>query len=80
MQRPNILLLYTDQQRWDALGANNNPEIKYVFGEPRHGWYRQTGALGIVSLGGRSNDRAGWDGWGGGIGAVVKAAGIGVEG
>ncbi|MBT3379538.1 MAG: sulfatase-like hydrolase/transferase [Lentisphaerae bacterium] len=28
MQRPNILLLYTDQQRWDALGANGNPAIK----------------------------------------------------
>ena len=27
MQRPNILVLYTDQQRWDALGANGNPEI-----------------------------------------------------
>lgn len=27
MQRPNILLLYTDQQRWDALAANHNPEI-----------------------------------------------------
>ena len=27
MKRPNILLLYTDQQRWDALGANGNPEI-----------------------------------------------------
>ncbi|MCB0133141.1 MAG: sulfatase-like hydrolase/transferase [Caldilineaceae bacterium] len=27
MQRPNILLIYTDQQRWDALGANGNPEI-----------------------------------------------------
>lgn len=27
MERPNILLLYTDQQRWDALGANGNPEI-----------------------------------------------------
>ena len=28
MQRPNVLLLYTDQQRWDALGANGNAEIK----------------------------------------------------
>jgi len=28
MKRPNILLLYTDQQRWDALGANGNSEIK----------------------------------------------------
>ncbi len=27
MKRPNILLLYTDQQRWDALGANGNAEI-----------------------------------------------------
>jgi len=27
MSRPNILLLYTDQQRWDALGANGNPDI-----------------------------------------------------
>ena len=27
MQRPNILIIYTDQQRWDALGANGNPEI-----------------------------------------------------
>ncbi len=27
MRRPNILILYTDQQRWDALGANGNPEI-----------------------------------------------------
>ena len=28
MQRPNVLILYTDQQRWDALGANGNSEIK----------------------------------------------------
>jgi arylsulfatase A-like enzyme len=28
MRRPNILLLYTDQQRWDALGANGNDEIQ----------------------------------------------------
>ena len=28
MRRPNILLLYTDQQRWDALGANGNGEIR----------------------------------------------------
>ncbi len=28
MKRPNILILYTDQQRWDALGVNANPEIK----------------------------------------------------
>ena len=27
MKRPNILILYTDQQRWDALGANGNKEI-----------------------------------------------------
>ena len=27
MKRPNILILYTDQQRWDALGANGNREI-----------------------------------------------------
>ena len=27
MRRPNILLLYTDQQRHDALGANGNAEI-----------------------------------------------------
>lgn len=26
-QRPNILILYTDQQRWDALGANGNRQI-----------------------------------------------------
>ena len=28
MERPNILLLYTDQQRWDALGVNGNREIR----------------------------------------------------
>ena len=28
MSRPNVLILYTDQQRWDALGANGNAEIK----------------------------------------------------
>lgn len=28
MNRPNILLIYTDQQRWDALGANGNDEIR----------------------------------------------------
>ena len=28
MQRPNILLLYTDQQRWDAVNVNGNAEIK----------------------------------------------------
>lgn len=27
MRRPNILILYTDQQRWDAIGAAGNPEI-----------------------------------------------------
>lgn len=27
MNRPNILILYTDQQRWDALGANGNKDI-----------------------------------------------------
>ena len=27
MRRPNILILYTDQQRWDTLGANGNREI-----------------------------------------------------
>ncbi len=27
MKRPNILIIYTDQQRWDALGANGNGEI-----------------------------------------------------
>lgn len=27
MKRPNILILYTDQQRWDALGINGNPDI-----------------------------------------------------
>ena len=27
MKRPNILVLYTDQQRWDALGVNGNPDI-----------------------------------------------------
>lgn len=27
MRRPNILLINTDQQRWDALGANGNGEI-----------------------------------------------------
>ena len=28
MRRPNILILYTDQQRWDAMGANGNTEIR----------------------------------------------------
>ncbi len=27
MRRPNILILYTDQQRWDALGVEGNPDI-----------------------------------------------------
>ena len=27
MKRPNILILYTDQQRWDCIGANGNDEI-----------------------------------------------------
>ncbi|MFW6146475.1 MAG: sulfatase [Planctomycetota bacterium] len=27
MKRPNILLLYTDQQRWDALASAGNPHI-----------------------------------------------------
>jgi arylsulfatase len=27
MKRPNILIIYTDQQRWDALGANQNSDI-----------------------------------------------------
>jgi arylsulfatase A-like enzyme len=28
MRRPNILLIYTDQLRWDALGCNGNPDVK----------------------------------------------------
>ena len=28
MTHPNILIFYTDQQRWDALGANGNTDIK----------------------------------------------------
>ncbi len=28
MKRPNILLIYTDQLRWDALGVNGNREVK----------------------------------------------------
>ena len=28
MRKPNILIIYTDQQRWDALGANGNPDIQ----------------------------------------------------
>lgn len=27
MKRPNILLIYTDQQRWDAMGVNGNPDV-----------------------------------------------------
>ena len=27
MDRPNVLLLYTDQHRWDALGASGNPHV-----------------------------------------------------
>ena len=27
MRRPNFLIIYTDQQRWDALAANGNPDI-----------------------------------------------------
>ena len=26
MKRPNVLILYTDQQRWDALGISGNPD------------------------------------------------------
>jgi arylsulfatase A-like enzyme len=28
VRRPNILLILTDQQRWDALGCNGNPDIQ----------------------------------------------------
>lgn len=28
LRRPNILFLHTDQQRWDALGANGNAQIR----------------------------------------------------
>jgi len=28
LKRPNILILHTDQQRWDTLGVNGNPDIK----------------------------------------------------
>jgi len=28
MNRPNILFLFTDQQRWDALGVSGNPHIQ----------------------------------------------------
>ena len=27
MDRPNVLLVYTDQQRWDALGLDGNDQI-----------------------------------------------------
>jgi arylsulfatase A-like enzyme len=27
MDRPNVLLVYTDQQRWNALGLNGNDQI-----------------------------------------------------
>jgi arylsulfatase A-like enzyme len=28
MERPNVLWIWTDQQRWDALGASGNPEVR----------------------------------------------------
>lgn len=28
MRRPNILILFTDQQRWDALGVNSNGDVQ----------------------------------------------------
>jgi arylsulfatase A-like enzyme len=28
MRRPNILLVYADQLRWDAVGANGNPDVR----------------------------------------------------
>jgi len=28
MNRPNILVIHTDQQRWDTLGVNGNPHMK----------------------------------------------------
>jgi arylsulfatase A-like enzyme len=28
LKRPNVLILYTDQQRWDSLGCNGNPLAK----------------------------------------------------
>lgn len=28
MRRPNILIIYTDQLRWDALGSSGNPDVK----------------------------------------------------
>ncbi|HVG98254.1 MAG TPA: sulfatase-like hydrolase/transferase, partial [Chloroflexota bacterium] len=27
-RRPNVLLIYTDQLRWDALGCNGNPDVR----------------------------------------------------
>ena len=27
MKRPNILFIYTDQQRWDTIRANGNPDM-----------------------------------------------------
>ena len=29
MRRPNILILYADQHRWDALGCNGNPAQQF---------------------------------------------------
>ena len=28
LRRPNILVLYCDQLRWDALGANGNMDVR----------------------------------------------------
>ncbi|MGH2354331.1 MAG: sulfatase family protein [Chloroflexota bacterium] len=28
MKRPNVLILYTDQLRWDAIGPNGNPDVR----------------------------------------------------
>ena len=39
MTKPNILILYTDQQRWDTVGANRNPHI-YT---PNLDWLAQEG-------------------------------------
>ena len=33
MRRPNFLIIYTDQQRWDALGENGNH--RYPHAPPR---------------------------------------------
>ena len=41
MDRPNVLLLYTDQQRWDALGCSGNPRIH----TPNLDALAQTGAV-----------------------------------